>query len=362
MVRVFDAAAVVFTNCTFLRGFNIGVAISTSHHIVFSRNTWLESQRFGVWAKASVANYSRHVHFFSNQFVRGRNNAFIGTLSDSSFQGNDFVHNHHIACFNASGGQLDIIQPPGPNRNLTIAANRVVNGSITGGDSGQDWRKLSTYAFEMNSGIHAFLLHNDAHNHSGWSIYPNSKDWPGGADVTLEANRMCSRCLCGPLFPSLCVPGRTHTVCTGKDHPDPQGGYVPGWCNTTEEPWVFRVGEQQRECEANINEHGICGDANCAAPVRPRGMLRTTATAAAAAGVLVSWSVADVDPASVRVVRHFALSEVPQPVAVPAVQRGKSGKGSETLLGVPSAADGGELLALWADGYGVLDVTLAASA
>ena len=32
--------------------------------------------------------------------------------------------------------------------------------------------KLSTYVFEMNSGIHVFLLHNDVRNHSGWSIYP----------------------------------------------------------------------------------------------------------------------------------------------------------------------------------------------
>ena len=159
MIKIEGAAMVVFKNCTFLRGFNIGVSVSTSSNIVFSHNTWLESQRFGVWADPdAMGQYSRHVHFFGNQFLHGRNNAFIGTLSDSSFQGNDFVHNHHIACFNQSGGQLDIIQTPGPNSNLTIAANRVVNGSITGGDSGQDWHKLSTYAFEINSGIHVFLL------------------------------------------------------------------------------------------------------------------------------------------------------------------------------------------------------------
>jgi hypothetical protein len=349
MIKIYDAAMVVFKNCTFLRGFNVGVDISTSSNIVFSHSTWLESQRFGVHSD----KYSRHVHFFGNQFLHGRNNAFIGTLSHSSFQGNDFVNNHHIACFNQSGGQLDIIQPSGPNNNLTIAANRVVNGSITGGDVGQDWHKLSTYAFEINSGIHVFLLHNDAYNHSGWSIFPNSNNWPGGANVTLEANRMCSRCLCGPFFPSLCVPGATHTVCTGWDHPSTQG-HAPNWCNETDEPWVHRA----RQCEANSNERGVCGDADCGAPVRPRGELRANTDRGGQTSV--SWLVADVDPLSVRVVRNFSLSGIPVPVAVSDALRGKSGNGSEALPDVPSIASGGELVALWAEGYGVLDVTVVA--
>ena len=355
MIKIEGAAMVVFKNCTFLRGFNIGVSVSTSSNIVFSHNTWLESQRFGVWADPdAMGQYSRHVHFFGNQFLHGRNNAFIGTLSDSSFQGNDFVHNHHIACFNQSGGQLDIIQTPGPNSNLTIAANRVVNGSITGGDSGQDWHKLSTYAFEINSGIHVFLLHNDAYNHSGWSIFPNRNNWPGGANVTLEANRMCSRCLCGPLFPSLCVPNATHTVCVGRVHPSTQG-HAPNWCNETDEPWVHR---RARQCEANSNKRGVCGDADCGAPVRPRGELRANTDRGGHASV--SWSVTDVDPRSVRVLRNFSLSGIPVPVAVSDSLRGKSGNGSEALPDVPSIASGGELVALWAEGYGVLDVTVVA--
>jgi hypothetical protein len=366
MISVTSAAAVVFANCTFLRGFNIGVAISASHHIAFSHNTWLESQTFGVWVN-DVGKYSSHVHFFGNKFLHGRNNAFIGTLSNSSFQGNDFVHNHHIACFNQSGGQLDIIQKTGPNTNLAIAANRIVDGSITGGDSGQDWHRLSTQAFEIHNGIHVFLLHNDAYNNSGWSTKPNPKNWPNGANITLEANRMCSRC--GH------ARGLTRTVCTGKENPSPPDGLVPagtkpvakpkgksgppaGWCNATDEPWVHRVGEQDRQCEANSNGHGICGDSHCNAPVRPRGWLQ--AGTAANGGTLVSWSVADLDPNSVRVLRNFSLSAVPEPMAVPDAQRGKSGHGSEILHDVPSIVDGGEMVALWAGGYGVLDVTLVA--
>jgi len=438
MISVTSAAAVVFANCTFLRGFNIGVAISASHHIAFSHNTWLESQTFGVWVN-DVGKYSSHVHFFGNKFLHGRNNAFIGTLSNSSFQGNDFVHNHHVACFNQSGGQLDINQKTGPNTNLAIAANRVVDGSITGGDSGQDWHRLSTQAFEIHNGIHVFLLHNDAYNNSGWSTKPNPKNWPNGANITLEANRMCSRC--GH------ARGLTHTVCTGKENPSPPDGLVPagtkpvakpkdksgppaGWCNATDEPWVHRVGEQDRQCEANSNGHGICGDSHCNAPVRPRGWLQagTAANGRRGFGMLyvqppagtstlcelalsaacpepmgaslcracagadqhvlrmagcsasdvqwwcsggqptpppggtpVSWSVADLDPNSVRVLRNFSLSAVPEPMAVPDAQRGKSGRGSEMLHDVPSIVDGGEMVALWAEGYGVLDVTLVAS-
>ena len=148
MVNVHGAAGVTFRNVTFLRGFKIAVSLVQSQRIVFSDNLWLESNTFGVWADPDqLAAYSRDVHFFGNRFLRGQNNAFIGTLSRSIFQGNDFVHNHHIACFNQSGGQLDLLQSAGPNQALTLAANRVVDGSITGGDGGQDWRRLSTYLF-----------------------------------------------------------------------------------------------------------------------------------------------------------------------------------------------------------------------
>ena len=75
----------------------------------------------------------------------------------------------------------------------------------------------------------------------------------------------------------------------------------------------------------------------------------------------MSWSVADVDPRSVRVFRNFSLSGIPVPVAVSDSLKGTSGNGSEALPSVPSIASGGELVALWAEGYGVLDVTLVAS-
>ena len=90
------------------------------------------------------------------------------------------------------------------------------------------------------------------------------------------------------------------------------------------------------------------------------GTLISFATRAPRLTASVSWSVTDVDPRSVRVLRNFSLSGIPVPVAVSDSLRGKSGNGSEALPDVPSIASGGELVALWAEGYGVLDVTVVA--
>jgi hypothetical protein len=75
----------------------------------------------------------------------------------------------------------------------------------------------------------------------------------------------------------------------------------------------------------------------------------------------LSWWVADLDPRSVRVLRKFAVSDVPPPTPVPNSLKGKGGTGKTEVDGVPSMMDGGEVLALWADGYGVLDVMMVAS-
>jgi hypothetical protein len=365
MVKIYRASSVVFRNVSFIRGFHIAVSIVDSHSVVFSDNLWLESNTFGVSAWANPEGYATDVHFFGNRFMNGQNNAIIGTLSNSILQGNEFVHNHHIACFNASGGQLDILQPPRPNHNLTLSANRVVDGSIDGGDG--DWQDKSTYAFEINPGIHAYLLHNDAVNNSGWSIFPNNKgppesDWKpqetlGGANVTLEANRLCSQCLCGPHFPSLCKPGKTFTVCGARPRMEGSGDY----CNTTEAAWLHRA-SPKRGCEAQqVSPGSVCGVTDCAPPVRPRGSWVTPFGGVVARDCELSWWVADLDPKSVRVLRKFVVSDVPPPIPVPGSLRGQGGVGKTQIDGVPSITDGGEVLALWANGYGVLDVMMVAS-
>eukprot|EP01043_Picozoa_sp_COSAG02_P067069 COSAG02_NODE_10647_length_1892_cov_1.739543_3_plen_345_part_00 len=94
MVSVQEAAALVVENCTFLRGKTIGVALTANDGVAFTGNLWLESQTFGVWTSKDSNNA---VHFFGNSFLRGRNNAIIGVLSDSILQGNTFVYNRTTA-------------------------------------------------------------------------------------------------------------------------------------------------------------------------------------------------------------------------------------------------------------------------
>ena len=121
------------------------------------------------------------VHFFNNQFLRGKNNAIIGVLSGSILQGNNFVYTHHVACFDQSGGQMCLTNARG-DRNcaaMTFSSNRVVDGVITGeeGENGQNPGPpggLTSQAFELNARIQIRLLHNDPWNHSGWSITPNA--------------------------------------------------------------------------------------------------------------------------------------------------------------------------------------------
>ena len=60
----------------------------------------------GLCAPAGGKDTNDGVHLFNNEFINGRNNAIIGVLSGSVLQGNTFVYNHHVACFNQSGGQM----------------------------------------------------------------------------------------------------------------------------------------------------------------------------------------------------------------------------------------------------------------
>lgn len=133
------------------------------------------------------------------------------------------------------------------------------------------------------------------------------------------------------------------------------------YCNTTEAVWLHRK-SPERECEAQqVTAGSLCGATACAAPVRPRGGWVTPFGGVIAGTCELSWWVADLDPRSVRVLRKFDVSDVPPPIAVLDSLKGKGGTGQAKVDDVPSIADGGEALALWADGYGVLDVMVVAS-
>ena len=103
MVIVQAAAGLIVENCTFLRAHKIGINLGDNYGVAFTGNVWLESQTFGIWTGGDT---NSAVNFFGNSFLRGKNNAIIGVLSDSVLQGNTFVYNHHVACFNQSGGQM----------------------------------------------------------------------------------------------------------------------------------------------------------------------------------------------------------------------------------------------------------------
>ena len=133
------------------------------------------------------------------------------------------------------------------------------------------------------------------------------------------------------------------------------------YCNTTEAAWLHRV-SPELGCEAQqVTADSLCGATDCAAPVRPRGGWVTPFGGVVARDCELSWWVADLDPRSVCVLRNFTVDDVPPPTPVPNPLKGMDGTGKAKVDGVPSVADGGEVLAQWADGYGVLDVMMVAS-
>ena len=343
MVSINGASRLLVENCTFLHGHKIAVGLSGNYGVAFSSNVWLESQTFGVW---TGGDSNDAVHLFNNQFLRGKNNAIIGILSGSVLQGNTFVYNHHVACFNQSGGQMCLTSGGKPNRAvMTFAANRVVDGVITGGE-GPDGENpgppggLTSQAFELNAGVQLRLLHNDMWNNSGWSIIPNRARWPNNASVSLQANRMCSH-----------------------RSAQPNGSTIGG--NATEQSeWLHIVGT--RNCEAaNFMTPGeICADVNCQPPIRPRGGIQHHEPRIRNGGedeVVVHWWASDVTVGSVHVLRDFNVSTgVQSPQALPDSVRGNHFNGSMALTPKRSFAEGGEIIALHAAGYGVLDVTFIA--
>ena len=69
------------------------------------------------------------------------------------------------------------------------------------------------------------------------------------------------------------------------------------------------------------------------------------------------WWAADVTAGSVQVLRDFNLTAVPRPTALPHAVLGVSQNGTLELVPRRSLVEGGEMVALHASGYGVLDVT-----
>ena len=105
-------------------------------------------------------------------------------------------------------------------------------------------------------------------------------------------------------------------------------------------------------------------------PPRPRG--RITAVENVTEGVRdvdgktqvkVHWWVADVSPSTpgIRIARDFNLTTMQHPQELRTTMVGSNVSGAEVLWVSKSMAEGGELIALIADGYGVLDVDIVAA-
>jgi hypothetical protein len=173
--------------------------------------------------------------------------------------------------------------------------------------------------------------------------------------VTIEANRMCSHRSAQPNGSTI-------------------GGNPAQWSQ-----WLHLVGD--RNCLAdNFHTPGrVCADVGCQPPVRPRGGLQCDEAEPASAAlkpapptvvttsdpgrlgdrtVQCRWWAIDTQLGSVRVLRDFSLTAMPRPAALPDSVRGLRQNGTALLVPQRSLGEGGEMVALHAKGYGVLDVTL----
>ena len=187
------------------------------------------------------------------------------------------------------------------------------------------------------------------------SIIPNAHLWPNNASVTVEASRMCSHRSTQPNGSTI-------------------GGNPAQW-----NQWLHLEGD--RNCLAdNFRTPGkVCADKGCQPPIRPRGQLQcdeppsgafglASATithrnprhqsVAQASAVQCQWWAVDVHDGSVHVLRDFNLTAMPRPTALPDTVRGISCNGTASIVPKRSFGEGGEMVALHAVGYGVLDVTL----
>ena len=103
------SAGVVFERCVFVRGYDVTIEMGGVDGITFTKNLWFHHQTFGMWAGAPgpAGVSASHVVILNNVWWHGQNNALLSPLGDKSLvQGNEFLHNHHVSCFNASGGQV----------------------------------------------------------------------------------------------------------------------------------------------------------------------------------------------------------------------------------------------------------------
>eukprot|EP01046_Picozoa_sp_COSAG06_P038095 COSAG06_NODE_4367_length_4308_cov_3.246689_4_plen_168_part_00 len=142
--------------------------------------------------------------------------------------------------------------------------------------------------------------------------------------------------------------------------------------------WLHLEGDRNCEADSFRTPGKICADVDCQPPVRPRGGVQcdgderaSSASVATAtndsnaidssrppAAVRCKWWASDVVADSVQLLRDFNLTAMPRPTALPDTVRGVRQNGTTEIVPRRSFAQGGEIIALHAVGYGVLDVTV----
>ena len=381
------SSGVVFERCAFIRGYDITIEMGGVDGITFTKNLWWHHQTFGMWAGAPgpAGVSASHVKILNNVFWHGQNNAILAPLGNESLvQGNEFIHNHHVSCFNASGGQVAL----GGSTWLVFRSNLIADGAITDGDPRLKWTgnttPFATHGFELNDGLTNFSMHNnDIRNNTGWSVIanrsptqycapsvysgphgacpgtdckvcgafcptsygPDANPWPGpvNTSVYFSRNRMCSN-VRDDANRAMSY-DKSRTLCGN-----------PYACNLSTAPWLVDNG-------GNCLGGGGGSTCGCTVPLRPRGQI----SALPAVCVLThgqtecettaSWWSADTDSSKVHIV---AIDEASGSLA-PAnrLSGALTGANGTVIVRLGEKTMRSVRLQLAMDGWGSLDETFA---
>ena len=383
------SSGVVFERCVFVRGYDITIQMGGVDGITFTKNLWFHHQTFGMWAGAPgpAGVSASRVNLLNNVWYHGQNNAILAPLGEFSLiQGCEFIHNHHVSCFNASGGQVAL----GASTSLTVRSNLIANGAIMDGDPRFKWAgnttPFATHGFELNDGLLNFSMHhNDVRNNTGWSVIanrsptqycapsvyspqggcpgvdcktcgafcpssylPDANPWPGPSNTSVHYgdNRMCSNVRDNASRPISYHKART--VCGN-----------PYACNLSSAPWLVDEG---RNCLGK----GGGSECDCAPPLRPRGQISALPGACiltdgeSECTTTASWWSVDTESSAVHVlVLNDVAGSNGSPVPASVVSGDISGANGTVTVRLGAKTASSVRVQLTMVGWGLLDETYA---
>ena len=374
-IVITNSIGVSFERCSFVRGKDITIELNAPVvSITFSKSLWFHHQTFGLWsgpADPKQGQGANGVHLLNNVFYHGQNNAIIAHLNGSIFQANKFLHNHHVACFNASGGQVCL----GSSTNVMFRSNVIANGAITDGDPrfrsfwSSNSTPFQTHGFELTSNlVNMTVKNNDIRNNTGYSIIadrpgrdfakyynttckkpagqyafcPGNFGYPDNDTIHLEHTRFGS---VGHtmIHPDAVSAGPARTICAN-----------PYWCNESAAPWLI---DDSDNC---VCTHGDPAGTSCPIPLRPRGQIAAAPTVCVVSAIGVCnitarfWS----KDIGTRTVRARVLNGFGVAFPAHAFQLTSAG-GNGTVSMTLRAPVVFVAIELWLNDWGLLDKTFA---